>query len=92
MSKKSSPKTLPRIKKAELKKTAKFEEKNSRASQNHEGTMWIIAFAFAMLAVFGLIVWAVFINRPEPAPTEIPNRSTDEVKIIPTEETEDDKE
>ena len=52
MSKKTSPKALLRIKKSELEKKTKFEEKNELATQGREGTLWIIVFALAILIVF----------------------------------------
>ncbi len=63
MSKKPSPKSLPRIKKAELDKKTKLEEGRGMVSQEREGTMWIIVFALAILIVFAILVWAFFSNR-----------------------------
>lgn len=65
MPQKSSPKTLPKVKKAELKKPDNFVEDESEASRERSRTLWIIIFAFVILAVFGAIVWLVFSGRSD---------------------------
>ncbi len=65
MSQTSSPKSLPKVKKAELKRPANFQEAKSEASRDRARTLWIIIFAFVILAAFGVIVWLVFSGRPD---------------------------
>lgn len=65
MPKKSSPKNLPKVKKAELKRPENFEEEKTEASRERARTTWIIVFAFVILAVFGAIVWFVLSGRSD---------------------------
>ena len=65
LSKESSPKSLPRIKKAELSSPVRTTDAKVKASEERSRVLWIIIFAFAMLAVFGFIVWAITSGRSD---------------------------
>ncbi|MBQ6396507.1 hypothetical protein IJH89_02915 [Candidatus Saccharibacteria bacterium] len=59
-----SPKNLPRLNKEELKERRLKDEKSDSPSDKSR-TLWIVVLAFAILAVFGAIVWFVFSGRSD---------------------------
>ena len=65
MSQKSSPKSLPKIKKAELDRSTRLEEKADAKNQDKTRKAWIVILAFAILATFGVLVWLVFSGRSD---------------------------
>ena len=81
MSKKPSPKSLPRIKKAELDKKTKLEEEKGTISQEREGTMWIIVFALAILIVFAILVWSFFSDRSVKTTSDEKNRLENTIDV-----------
>ena len=60
----SSSKPLPRLSQASLP-DAEFNESSSRVSTDGLSTLWIIIFAFAILAVISVVVWAVLSGRSD---------------------------
>ena len=60
----SDNKPLPRLSRSSLP-DADFNERTYNSSSDRVSTLWIVVFAFAILAVISVVVWALLSGRSD---------------------------